>query len=317
MESKKYQFTVNSEEAGTRLDVFLTNHIETASRKAVQDAINNGKVSIAFAKSSKKVKPSYIICESDIISIDITSPPEKSDNLAAEDIKLDIVYEDEDILIINKPIGISVHPGAGIKSGTVANAVKFLLKENISHKDDNERPGIVHRLDKDTSGLLIIAKNDTAHHRLSSMFERRLIRKQYIALNNGIFEFDEDRIDAPIERDTARRERFRVGYGQSARNAITDYKVLKRIEDKKQTLVLFSPLTGRTHQIRVHSHYIGHPIVGDKKYNHTQSRNYKRLCLHAFRLSFKHPLTGNPIDIKSNLPDFVIENRLDSGLILN
>ncbi len=304
MESKTHFFKVTGDDAGKRLDRFLSELLPSLSRMAVQNAIKSGNVKVSFANKRGKIKPSYILETGDEVTIAV--PRINDDNkIKPEDIPLRVEYEDDDMLIINKPIGISVHPGAGIKSGTIANAVRFLLQENLSSTAGEERPGIVHRIDKDTSGLLIIAKNNTAHHRLSSMFERRLIKKEYLAITTGIFEFDEDRIDAPIERDPIHREKFRIGYGPGCRQAQTDYKAIKRLADENKTIALFMPLTGRTHQLRVHSRHIGHPIVGDKKYNTTKDRNYPRLCLHAFRMRFKHPMTGANLEIKTDIPDFL------------
>lgn len=294
---KTFEFIVKAEESGLRLDTFVTLKLSPAiSRNAVKKLIIGESVTV----NSRKAKPSRKVTTNDIILVKLPEADEAA--LKPLPLPLNIVFEDEDILVINKPAGLSVHPGAGNKNNTLANAL-VAYTSKLSLIDPN-RPGIVHRLDKDTSGLLVVARNSQAHLNLIKQFKDRIVEKTYVAIVEGEVQFDEGRIDAPVAPDPRQRERMRVDFS-SPRPALTIYKVLKR--SKNFSVVELRPHTGRTHQLRVHMKYLGHPIVGDKKYS---SRvRFSRLCLHAKVLSFLHPNGSQRLEFESELPkefeDFV------------
>ncbi len=293
-----------------RLDVFVHSLYPDISREKCKDLIKKGAVFVFDEKRKEFIpllKPSFRVSSSMILEIDkaIMQEDNKDASLRAEKIDLDVIYEDEDILVINKPAGIVVHPGAGRKFGTIANAVLGYLKENVSKIAGSDRPGIVHRLDKDTSGVMVIAKNDFVHQKVSKLFERREVEKIYLALVWGVVEFDEDVIEVPIGRDRFDREKFSPDYG-CGKFAKTEYKVLSRNQDNT-TLLAVHPITGRTHQIRVHMRYLGHPIVGDKKYSRRKdTMGLNIMCLHAYSISFYHPVKKERMTFKTDLPDFAL-----------
>ena len=300
--------TPSADEAGMRLDAFLASKIDGWSRARLQRLIDNEDVLV----NDKAVKPSYKVREGDEIEIDLVEAPVA--RFEPENIPLDIVYEDEFLAVINKPAGMVVHPGAGVQSGTLANAIAFHFAESFAEQNrqdpDSIRIGIVHRLDKDTSGLIVVAKTDEIHEALSEQFREREVYKSYIALVHGSPEQKIGRIEAPIGRNKHNRLRMKVA--THGRSAFSLWKVRKRYD--KFTLLDIEIKTGRTHQIRVHTAYINHPVVGDEIYNegrdntimdHTVRNaiaSMPRFFLHAEQLSFTHPKTQERMEFTQPLP---------------
>ena len=285
----------NKELANLRLDKALTILLEGVSRSKIQNHLENGLILV----NGKQEKSSYKITENDIITIE-DFPSEVSD-LNAEDIPLDIVYEDDDVMVINKPQGLVVHPGAGNEEHTLANALKF-HSDNLSTLNGEFRPGIVHRIDKDTAGLLIVAKNDTAHAFLSNQLSDHTLGRKYYALVLGIIPENEGKIIAPIGRDQKFRQKMAVDLLRG-KEAETDFKVIERLKDT--TLVECSLKTGRTHQIRVHMAYINHPVIGDPVYGKGNRKAYDNgQLLFAHELHFIHPRTKKEMTFSVDLPDY-------------
>ncbi|MFA5577664.1 MAG: RluA family pseudouridine synthase [Tissierellaceae bacterium] len=290
------------EDEGDRLDVFLSKELDELSRSYIQKLIKEKMVFV----NKKTPKPSYLVEEGDHIFVQL--PRAKPLQIAAEDIALDIVYEDDDLLIVNKPQGMVVHPAPGNYTGTLVNALLFHV-DKLSSINGIIRPGIVHRLDKDTSGLLIVAKKDRVHRELSEQLKNREISRVYIALVHGRVKKDEGLIDLPIGRHPIDRKKMAVSY-KNSREATTAFKVLERYED--YTLLEVSLETGRTHQIRVHMAYINHPIVGEPVYSR-QKNEFKinKQMLHAYKLGFLHPTSKNYMEFELDLPDYfkkIIDN---------
>ncbi|CAN5854734.1 RluA family pseudouridine synthase [soil metagenome] len=293
---------VNASHIGARLDIYLANQIEGWSRARLQQLIADAEVLVngRSAKSSQKLH------ENDEIEIELISSPV---SFAAEDIQLAIVYEDSDLIVVNKPAGLVVHPAAGIHSGTLANGLAFHFQQ-LSRQGGPIRPGIVHRLDKDTSGLLVAAKTEVAHEKLADQFRTREVFKSYIALVHGVLENDSGRIDQSIARDPRNRTRMAVIRG--GRSALSLYTVRRRYD--RFTLVDVELRTGRTHQIRVHFSWLKHPVVGDEVYGggrdntvldpklKAQIRKLGRHFLHAEQLGFRHPHTDEPMMFRASLP---------------
>ena len=289
----------------TRLDKFLSD-LTSVSRANIQRIISDGKVIIndkIITKESFKVKNGD--------SINIEFEPPKESHIEAEEIPLDIVFEDDDLLVVNKPKGMVVHPAVGNKSGTLVNAVlahcynEKTGTTSLSGIGGEIRPGIVHRIDKDTSGLVIIAKNDKAHLDLSNQIKNHKVKKTYLALVRGEIAEDEATIDMPIARDP--RDRQKMAVIKDGKNAITHFKVIKRFATQKgsYTLLEVQIETGRTHQIRVHMSKIGHPVIGDEVYSNGKNEfGIKGQALHAWKLEFKHPITEKQISLESPLPDW-------------
>lgn len=291
----KYNFTVSPEESGTRLDVLLSNFSKNnrlgLSRVFLKVLILNGEVRI---KDEKVLKPHFKVKSGEEICFDFTV--KIKDALKAEDIKLDIVYEDEDLAVINKVSGMVVHPAPGNQEHTLVNALKHIFK---SLSDINpDRPGIVHRLDKETSGLLVIAKNNATHLDLVRQFAEHSVKKEYLAIVKGRVEFDESLIEAPIARHATKRKNMAVNFSDEAKDAKTHYRTLKRYSNF--SLLELKPSTGRTHQLRVHLDFIGHPILGDDKYG--KGNEFTRLALHAKKLGFTHPRTGKFVEFNAPIP---------------
>ena len=285
----------NKELANLRLDKALTILLEGVSRSKIQSHLENGLILV----NGKQEKSSYKITENDIITIE-DFPSEVSD-LNAEDIPLDIVYEDDDVMVINKPKGLVVHPGAGNEEHTLANALKF-HSDNLSTLNGEFRPGIVHRIDKDTAGLLIVAKNDTAHAFLSNQLSDHTLGRKYYALVLGVIPENEGKIIAPIGRDQKFRQKMAVDLLRG-KEAETDFKVIERLKDT--TLVECSLKTGRTHQIRVHMAYINHPVIGDPVYGKGNRKAYDDgQLLFAHELHFIHPRTKKEMTFSVDLPDY-------------
>ena len=244
-------------------------------------------------------KSSYKVKKGDVIKIEIPEP--KESKIEAQDIPIEIVYEDNDIIVVNKPKGLVVHPANGNEDGTLVNAIMNICKDSLSGIGGEKRPGIVHRLDKDTSGLLIVAKNDEAHMNMSKQIQERKVTKKYIALVRGVVAEDEATIDLPIARST--KDRKKMAVDPKGRNAVTHFKVLKRYDN--YTLLELKIDTGRTHQIRVHMSYIGHPVVGDEVYSNGKNEfGVQGQMLHARYLQFKHPITGKELSLEAPIPEY-------------
>lgn len=280
------------DEKGKRIDTYLMEKTDM-SRNYVQNLI---KKKLIFV-NGKEVKQSYILKNNDVIVIN--EQIEESYEISAEDIPLDIVYEDEDVIIVNKQNGMVVHPAVGNKSGTLVNALMNHSK-NLSDINGEFRPGIVHRIDAYTTGLLMIAKNNKAHEILAKQLEEKTITRKYIALVWGVIEEDTGTIDAPIGRDEKNRKKQAVT-SINSKKAITHFKVLKRY--KNVSLIELKLETGRTHQIRVHMNYIGHPVVNDAVYGRKKTINDFGQCLHAKTIGFIHPRTNKYMEFDSDLPE--------------
>ncbi len=289
------EIKANKELVGLRLDKALSLILEDVSRSKVQSHLENGHILV----NQKKEKPSYKLCENDLITIE-DFPNEVSD-LNPEDIPLDIVYEDDDLIVVNKPKGLVVHPGAGNEEHTLANALKF-HSDNLSTLNGEFRPGIVHRIDKDTAGLLIVAKNDAAHAFLSNQLADHTLGRKYYALVLGVIPENEGKIIAPIGRDQKFRQKMAVDLLRG-KEAETSFKVIERF--KESTLVECALKTGRTHQIRVHMAYIGYPVIGDPIYGKGNRKMYDEgQLLFAHEIHFIHPKTKKEMTFSVDLPDY-------------
>ena len=290
---KNLIFTVDERRSGKRLDKFLADiQQRRLSRTFVKKLIDDKNVTVN--KETKNAH--YKVLLGDIIEVHVPDP--KPPELKPENIPLDILYEDEDLLVLNKTPGISMHPSGGILTGTLVNGLLYHVKD-LSGIGGVGRPGIVHRLDKDTSGVLVVAKNDAAHVNLSNQFKNRKTKKRYVALVRGNVQLDNGRIELPIARRKKDVTKMGISFtDKKKKEAITNYKVLKRFKDFT-VLELFLE-TGRTHQIRVHLSHIGHPIVGDKLYG--SSKGLGRQALHAKTLGFFHPKTGKFMEFDTDLP---------------
>jgi len=301
-------FTVEPDDAGMRLDAYLADRIEGWSRSKLQKLIENEDVLV----NEKSVKPSHKVRDNDEIEVELVEI--QATVFEPENIPLDIVYEDEFLAVINKPAGMVVHPGAGVQSGTLANAIAFHFAEAFAEqnrdKPGSTRIGIVHRLDKDTSGLIVVAKSDEMHEALSEQFREREVYKSYVALVHGSLEQNMGKVDAPIGRNKHNRLRMKVA--THGRSAVSLWKVRKRFD--KFTLLDIEIKTGRTHQIRVHMGYLNHPVVGDEIYNEGRDNtvmdsyvrngiaSMRRFFLHAEKLSFTHPKTKERLEFTQELP---------------
>ena len=297
---------IGPEHAGSRLDVYLASQFEGWSRARLQRLIENEDVLV----NGKVAKPSYKLREHDEIEVELIAPP--ADFFAPENIPLEIVYEDETLAVVNKPAGLVVHPAAGTPSGTLANALAYHFQQL---PDRGVRPGIVHRLDRDTSGLLVVAKTEAALENLSDQFRDRTVFKSYVALIHGRMAANSGKIDQPLARDPANRTRMAVVRG--GRNALTLYRVRRAFE--RFTLLDVELKTGRTHQIRVHLAWLKHPVVGDETYGggrdntipdpqlRARVRNLKRQFLHAEKLGFVHPVKQEFMKFESPLPEDLTE----------
>ncbi|MBU5293363.1 RluA family pseudouridine synthase [Anaerosalibacter bizertensis] len=285
------------EDKDIRIDSYLAEELKEISRSNIQKMIKEGLITV----NGKKIKPRYLVRTGDYIEIKILEP--KKINIPAENIPLNILYEDDDIAIIDKPQGMVVHPASGNYSGTLVNALLYHM-DSLSTMGGQERPGIVHRLDKDTSGLLIISKNDFSHSILVNEIKERRVKRIYYCLVYGNIKVDKGVINAPIGRDPVDRRRMTV-IDKNSKEAITHFKVLERFN--RYTLLEVELETGRTHQIRVHMAYIGHPVVGDIVYSNKKSIfGLKGQLLHAKRLSFYHPRKGDYLEFESELPNYFI-----------
>ena len=276
-----------------RLDLFLAEQL-CISRSHIKKLCEDGCVS----RSGKPLKASDAVKEND--EIIVTEPDPVSLDLTPQDIPLDIIYQDKDIAVINKAQGVTVHAGGGTKGNTLVNALLYHL-DSLSGINGVLRPGIVHRIDKDTSGLLVVAKNDSAHISLASQIEKKTCHREYIALLEGVVKDDKGRIETFIGRSD--KDRKLMAVTKTGRKAVTNFEVIKRYEDF--TLCRFLLETGRTHQIRVHAKYIGHPVVGDKAYGFKKQKfSLNGQLLHAYKLTFVHPSTKEQVSFTAPLPDY-------------
>ncbi len=277
---------------GERIDSYLLNVVDK-SRSKIQSLIKNGHVTV----NGKSIKSSYVVRDNDLIVLDDIE--EEVMTATAEKMDLDIVYEDDDVIVVNKANGIVVHPAVGNTSGTLVNGLLYHSK-NLSSINGEFRPGIVHRIDRDTTGLLMIAKNDKSHECLARQLENKTTERIYWALVWGVIPNDTGTIDAPIGRDPKDRKKQAVT-SVNSKHAVTHFKVLERYHNA--TLIELSLETGRTHQIRVHMNYIGHPVVNDPVYGRRKIIDDSGQCLHAKTLGFIHPTTGKHMMFNSELPD--------------
>lgn len=292
------------EVSGERIDSFLAKRLDL-TRTRVQELIKSEQVKV----NNKKIKSSYKIEEND--EIEVIIPEIEEVEIMPENIKIDIVFEDKDIAIINKQAGLVVHPAQGHYSGTLVNAILYHIKD-LSGINGEIRPGIVHRLDKDTSGLIIIAKNDKAHLELTNIFQNKEIKKTYLAIVKGKLNKKKGRIVTQIGRDRNDRKKMTVLDSLTqGKNAITNFRVID--QNERFSLIKVDIETGRTHQIRVHMKYMGYPILGDAVYGRVDSE--KRQMLHAYKLEFLHPMTKEKMEIIAELPDdfkkALIKNKLN------
>jgi 23S rRNA pseudouridine1911/1915/1917 synthase len=302
------ELKIGPEHAGLRLDAFLASQIDGWSRARLQKLIENEDVLV----NGKPSKPSYKLREGDDLEIELT--PTSTIEFAPENIPIDVVYEDDSLVVVNKPAGLVVHPAAGTPSGTLANALAYHFQQ-LPDIGTRVRPGIVHRLDRDTSGLLVVAKTEAALENLSDQFRDRTVFKSYVALVHGRVLSDSGKIDQPLARDPSNRTRMAVVRG--GRNALSLYHVRRSFQ--RFTLLDVELKTGRTHQIRVHLAWLKHPVVGDETYGggrdntipdpqlRARIRNLKRHFLHAEKLAFTHPATTEVVKFESPLPAELFE----------
>ena len=305
-EADGHLFKIDSALSGERIDKFLSKNLKDVSRSRIQKLITEGKVLVNGAQVTKhhKMQSGEEIKIEDLSSIN-TGP-----NIIAEEIDLNIIYEDKSILIISKEAGMLTHPAPGNESHTLVNALMYHYK-NLSKLSGEERAGIVHRLDKDTSGLLIVAKDENVHHRLSTMFSDRTIKKTYTALAEGRFKEDKGEIKLPIGRSRIDRKKMSIAI-DNGRDAVTAFEVVEEL--RQATVLNIYPRTGRTHQIRVHLNYIGHPVIADKVYGTRFSSKIakkiglERQFLHASKLSFTHPVTEKLMEFEDPLPPDLLKS---------
>lgn len=288
-----------AQESGERIDALLARSEATLTRSAAQKLLDAGKVSV----NGKPVRKKYKCQSGDTVRFALPEPEETE--LVAQDIPLEVVFEDGDVIVINKPRGMVVHPAAGHPDGTLVNALMHYCGDTLSGIGGEKRPGIVHRIDKDTSGLLIVAKNDLAHLGLSEQLKDRSLSRVYEAVVKGRLREDSGTIDAPIGRHPTDRKRMAVT-DKNSRNAVTHWEVINRYNG--YTHVRCRLETGRTHQIRVHMAHIGHPLLGDFTYGApSPEKGLTGQCLHARELKFIHPRTGEPVHLTTDLPEYFIE----------
>lgn len=295
METNELFFTVTEEFVDERIDKFLAQMIEGYTRSKVQKLVDENLIKV----NNKNIKSSYKCCLDDEISVIEKEPVQL--NILAENIPLDILYEDDDLLIVNKPQQMVVHPAPGHYTGTLVNALMYHLKDNLSTINGALRPGIVHRIDKDTSGILVVAKNDVAHVSLSNQLRDHTMTRKYVALVMNKVAEPEGRIDKPIGRDLKDGKKKTIG-GKNSKHAVTNYKVIEQLNN--YTLIEARLETGRTHQIRVHMASIGHPVVGDMVYgNHKFKMKLNGQLLHAKTLGFIHPTKNEYMEFTTELPE--------------
>ncbi|MCD2345186.1 RluA family pseudouridine synthase [Clostridium guangxiense] len=288
------KFVVDSYSEDLRLDVYLSENIKDKSRSYIQNLIRSGKASVCGGIK----KGSYKLRLNDEIEVEI--PENEKLNVEPENIPIDIIYEDSDVIVVNKPQGMVVHPAPGNYTGTLVNALLYHCTD-LSGINGILRPGIVHRIDKDTSGILVVAKNDMAHKKLAEQLKEHSMNRIYNALVEGVIKEDTGTIDKPLGRHP--NQRIKMAVVKNGRRAVTHYKVLNRY--KNNTLIECKLETGRTHQIRVHMAYMGHPIVGDPIYGYSKQKfKLNGQLLHAKKLGFIHPLTNKYMEFDSELPEY-------------
>lgn len=294
--NEKEILTVIEEETGLRLDKFVTQRYPELTRSHVQKLTEDGSILV----QEKPAKVSYKVKSGDVVTVQIPAP--KEIEILPEDIPLSVVYEDEDLLVVNKPQGMVVHPAPGNYSGTLVNALLGYCKDSLSGINGEKRPGILHRIDKDTSGLLLVAKNDMAHQHLAAQIKEHSLTRAYLALVHGGFKTDSGEINLPIGRHPVERKKMTVTYHNS-REAFTTYYVRERFSGF--TLVECVLKTGRTHQIRVHMSHTGHPIVGDPVYGaRKEPFSLSGQLLHAYKIGFIHPGCGEYLEFESPIPEY-------------
>ena len=293
------EYFVTEETAGDRIDKFLAEQYENLSRSFLQKLLKSGEVMVG----GRPVKASYKVAEGDLISFEV--PEAVEPEIVPEDIPLDILYEDHDVILVNKPKGMVVHPAAGHYTGTLVNALMFHCKEDLSGINGVLRPGIVHRIDMDTTGVIIACKNDLAHNSIAAQLKEHSITRRYQAIVHGALKDDEGVIDEPIGRSPKDRKKMAVNYN-NGKSAGTHYKVLTRFKDF--THIECRLETGRTHQIRVHMASIGHPLLGDAVYGPAKCPyKLQGQTLHAGILGFVHPRTGEYMEFSAPLPEYFEE----------
>lgn len=296
MEDNLYRFVVGAEQEGWRIDRFLAGQLEGATRSRIQQLIVDGRVQLNDGPAPKSAR----LKEGDVVSCDFPAPQQLE--VKAEPIPLEIFYEDKDLLVVNKPKGMVVHPAPGNSEGTLVNALLYHCKGSLSGIGGVLRPGIVHRIDKDTSGLLVVAKNDATHQALSAQLATHSMTRVYQAVVYGGLAQEEGQIDAPIGRSEKDRKKMAVT-NKNAKNAVTGYRVVARY--RGFTHLELRLKTGRTHQIRVHMASIGHPVAGDPVYGpRAVIRELGGQCLHAGTLGFVHPATGEYLEFNAPLPAY-------------
>lgn len=292
-------FLVRAEESGERVDALLARHLDGFSRSAVQRLLEGG----AVEKDGRAVKKNYVCATGDVFAV--TLPEIAELPLVPQDIPLDVVYEDRDLIVVNKPRGLVVHPAPGHPDGTLVNALLYHCGESLSGVGGEKRPGIVHRIDKDSSGLIIAAKNDFAHLALSAQLSDHSLRREYEAVVRGRLREESGTVDAPIGRHPTDRKRMAVTQ-KGSRSAVTHWEVLARY--RGYTHVRCRLETGRTHQIRVHMAHIGHPLLGDYTYGApSPDKGLEGQCLHARRLRFVHPSSGELVELETPLPAYFLD----------
>ena len=298
---KKCEWTVTEEDKFLRIDKFIAKQEDGFTRSRTQGLLEEGSITVngLEVKNNYKVKVNDLIEAEFIDDLELEAQP--------EDLNLDVVYEDSDVIVINKPKGIVVHPSAGNQRGTLVNGLLYHCKD-LSGINGVLRPGIVHRIDKDTTGLLIVAKNDVAHLSLAEQLQTKTVNRLYYALVHGVIEHEYGTIDAPIGRDPKDRQKMAI-IATNSKQAITHFKVVERF--KNYTLVECRLETGRTHQIRVHMQYIKHPVVGDQKYSYRKTLDTQGQMLHAHQLTFMHPRSKEQVTVEAPLPE-LFQSVLDT-----
>ncbi|MCR5331470.1 MAG: RluA family pseudouridine synthase [Lachnospiraceae bacterium] len=287
---------------GVRIDKFIASQNEELSRSYIKKLIENSMVTV----NGKCIKPSFQISENDSIRLEV--PDKTIPDIEPENIPLDIIYEDNDIIIVNKPKNMVVHPAAGNYSGTLVNALLFHCRDNLSGINGILRPGIVHRIDKDTTGLLVVCKNDIAHRNVAEQLKEHSITRRYEAICTGVLNTDEGTVDAPIGRNINDRKKMSIN-PVNGKNAVTHYKVIERLNGYTHIYCVLE--TGRTHQIRVHMSSIRHPLLGDELYGGVRPGfSLQGQCLHAGILGLKHPTTGEYMEFSAPVPEY-FERLLD------
>ena len=293
-----FEIIVEESDINKRIDVFLAKNLESFSRSYIQDLIKKGKATIG----GKSIKANYRLRNGDNVVLNIPKPEPLE--ILPENIPLDILYEDNDVILVNKPKGMVVHPAAGHYSGTLVNALLYHCKDNLSGINGVLRPGIVHSIDMDTTGVIIACKNDNAHQNIAKQLAEHSITRRYVAIVNGNLKEDEGVVDAPIAR--AKNDRKKMAVDKDGKTAVTHYKVLERL--KNYTYIECVLETGRTHQIRVHMSYINHPLLGDEIYSgKKESMKLQGQCLHAMVLGFIHPTTNEYMEFKAPIPEYFNE----------